>query len=187
MIDCQTDDAAYRHLKRWKLIFNALCYVAALWNGAVCCKVLRAYYVSLGAGLSLFIVFSSPQRISFYSSSHQSEHPICAFNISECPIRLADLRLIVLFSVPSFSAHHLLSYACLLINVQHFAVSFSTFIYPLILSFFSLIDDSCLPCFLCLDISLPFPLSVMDFSMSVGPLLLLKRLQKTCSVEMTGN
>ncbi len=30
-------------------------------------------------------------------------------------------------------------------------------------------------------------LSVMDFSLSVGPLLLLKRLQKTCSVEMTGN
>ncbi len=162
MIDCQTDDAAYRHLKRWTWIFNALCYVATLWNGTVCCKVLRAYYVSLGAGLSLLIVFLSPQRISFYSSSHQSEHPICAFNISECPIRLADLRLIVLFSVLSFSAHHLLSYACLLINVHYFAVSFSPFflsLYPLILSFFSLIDDSCLPCLLCLDVSLPLPLS----------------------------
>ncbi len=113
----------------------------------VCCKVLRAYYVSLGAGLSLLIVFLSPQRISFYSSSHQSEHPICAFNISECPIRLADLRLIVLFSVLSFSAHHLLSNACLLINVHYLSVSFSPFIYPLIFSFFSLIDDSCFPCF----------------------------------------
>lgn len=105
--------------------------------------MLRAYYVSLGAGLSLLIVFSSPKRIAFFSSSHQSEHPICAFNISECPIRLADLRLIVPFSAPSsFTVRHLLSCACLLINVQHFGLSYSPFIYPLIPGFFSLVDDS---------------------------------------------
>ncbi len=81
----------------------------------------------------------------------KSEHPICAFNISECPIRLTDLRLIVLFSVPSFSAHHLLSYACLLINVQHFAVSFSTFflssfILSSLASFLSSMIPVCLVC-----------------------------------------
>ncbi len=95
-------------------------------------------------------MFSSPRRSSFFSSSYQSEHPICAFNISECPIRLADLRLIVLFSVPSFSAHHLLSYACLLINVQHFAVSslpsFSPFILSSLASFLSSMIPVCLVC-----------------------------------------
>lgn len=137
------------------------------------------------------MVFTSPRRISFFSSSYQSEHPIYAFNISECPIRLADLWLIVLFCF--FLLYTSSSFLHLLFDKHSALWSFFLYLLSLPLSILSSLASFLSLWFFFALFSLSgciysaSSLSIMDFSLSVGPLLLLKRLQKTCSVEMTGN